>query len=86
MVAIRDQEWIKLLLFIFSNDVGLRVSACGTGPRDTPTSFVPGPVLFCFFFSYFSTFLFNRFSIYLFICLSVCLMVAMLITISTFFE
>ena len=31
MVAIRDQEWIKLALFIFSNDVILKVSACDTG-------------------------------------------------------
>ena len=71
MVAIRDQEWIELALFIFSNDVGLRVSACGTGPRDTPTSFVSGPVLFCCFILIFPRFYLICFLIYLFICLSV---------------
>ena len=86
VVAIRDQEWIKLALFIFSNDVGLRVSPCGNGSRDTPTSFVSGPVLLCCFIPIFPRFYLISFLIYLFICHSLCLMVAMLMSISTFFE
>ena len=88
MVAIRDQEWIKVTLIIFSNDVGLRVSACGTGPRDTPTGFASGPVLFRCFILIFPRFYLISFLMYsyLCICLSVCLMMAILKSISTFFE